>query len=192
MKSLLLSLILLMSVSAATAQEATLWAVDKSHSSVNFKIRHFFTPVAGSYGDWDGVIRFDPANLSGSSINMTINAGSVNTANDRRDAHLRTADFFETDKFPTMRFVSTNIQKMGENSFVAVGNLTIKETTKEIRLPFTFLGSMPHPRGGTVAGFKANYQILRNDYGVGTGGYVETQTIGNEVDIEILLEVVNR
>jgi polyisoprenoid-binding protein YceI len=192
MKSLLLSLILLVTVSAATAQEATLWAVDKSHSSVNFKIRHFFTPVAGSYGDWDGVIRFDPANLSGSSINMTINAGSVNTANERRDAHLRTADFFETEKFPTMRFVSTNIQKMGENSFVAVGNLTIKETTKEIRLPFTFLGSMPHPRGGTVAGFKANYQILRNDYGVGTGGYVETQTIGNEVDIEILLEVVNR
>lgn len=192
MKSILLSLILLVTVSAATAQEATLWAVDKSHSSVNFKIRHFFTPVAGSYGDWDGVIRFDPANLKGSSINMSINAGSVNTANERRDAHLRTADFFETEKFPTMRFVSTNIQKMGENSFVAVGNLTIKETTKEIRLPFTFLGSMPHPRGGTVAGFKANYQILRNDYGVGTGGYVETQTIGNEVDIEILLEVVNR
>jgi polyisoprenoid-binding protein YceI len=192
MKSILLSLILLVTVSAATAQDATLWAVDKSHSSVNFKIRHFFTPVAGSYGDWDGVIRFDAANLKGSSINMTINAGSVNTANERRDAHLRTADFFETDKFPTMRFVSNNIQKMGENSFVAVGNLTIKETTKEIRLPFTFLGSMPHPRGGTVAGFKANYQILRNDYGVGTGGYVETQTIGNEVDIEILLEVVNR
>jgi polyisoprenoid-binding protein YceI len=192
MKSILLSLILLVSVSAATAQDATLWAVDKSHSSINFKIRHFFTPVAGSYGDWDGVIRFDAANLKGSSINMSINAGSVNTANERRDAHLRTADFFETDKFPTMRFVSNNIQKMGENSFVAVGNLTIKETTKEIRLPFTFLGSMPHPRGGTVAGFKANYQILRNDYGVGTGGYVETQTIGNEVDIEILLEVVNR
>jgi polyisoprenoid-binding protein YceI len=123
---------------------------------------------------------------------MTINAGTVNTANERRDAHLRTADFFETDKFPTLRFVSNNIQKTGENTFVAVGNLTIKETTKEIRLPFTFLGSMPHPRGGTVAGFKANYQILRNDYGVGTGGYVETQTIGNEVDIEILLEVVNR
>lgn len=192
MKSILFSLILLVTVSTATAQEATLWAVDKAHSSINFKIRHFFTPVAGSYGDWDGVLRFDPANLKGSSINMTINAGSVNTANERRDAHLRTADFFETEKFPTMRFVSNDIQKTGENSFVAVGTLTIKETSKQIRLPFTFLGSMPHPRGGTVAGFKANYQILRNDYGVGTGGYVETQTIGNEVDIEILLEVVNR
>lgn len=192
MKSILFSLILLVTVSVATAQDATLWSVDKSHSSINFKIRHFFTPVAGSYGDWDGVLRFDPANLKGSSINMTINAGSVNTANERRDAHLRTADFFETDKFPAMRFVSNDIQKTGENSFVAVGTLTIKETSKQIRLPFTFLGSMPHPRGGTVAGFKANYQILRNDYGVGTGSYVETQTIGNEVDIEILLEVVNR
>ncbi|MEN9839240.1 MAG: hypothetical protein RL177_719 [Bacteroidota bacterium] len=192
MKSILFSLILLVTASAATAQDATLWSVDKSHSSINFKIRHFFTPVAGSYGDWDGVLRFDPANLKGSSINMTINAGSVNTANERRDAHLRTADFFETDKFPAMRFVSNDIQKSGENSYVAVGTLTIKETSKQIRLPFTFLGSMPHPRGGTVAGFKANYQILRNDYGVGTGSYVETSTIGNEVDIEILLEVVNR
>jgi polyisoprenoid-binding protein YceI len=192
MKTILFSIFLLVSASVSTAQEATLWAIDKPHSSINFKIRHFFTPIAGSYGDWDGVIRFDAANLKGSSINMTINAGTVNTANERRDAHLRTADFFETDKFPTLRFVSNNIQKTGENTFVAVGNLTIKETTKEIRLPFTFLGSMPHPRGGTVAGFKANYQILRNDYGVGTGGYVETQTIGNEVDIEILLEVVNR
>ena len=192
MKSILFSLILLVTASAATAQDATLWSVDKSHSSINFKIRHFFTPVAGSYGDWDGVLRFDPANLKGSSINMTINAGSVNTANERRDAHLRTADFFETDKFPAMRFVSNDIQKTGENSYVAVGTLTIKETSKQIRLPFTFLGSMPHPRGGTVAGFKANYQILRNDYGVGTGSYVETSTIGNEVDIEILLEVVNR
>ncbi len=192
MKSFLLSLILLVTVSVASAQEATLWAVDKSHSAVTFKIRHFFTPIAGSFSDWDGVIRFDAANLKGSSINVSINASSVNTANERRDAHLRTADFFETEKYPTMRFVSTSIQKTGENSFVAVGNLTIKETTKEIRLPFTFLGSMPHPRGGTVAGFKANYQILRNDYGVGTGSYVETSTIGNEVDIEILLEVVNR
>jgi polyisoprenoid-binding protein YceI len=192
MKSILFSLILLVTASAANAQDATLWSVDKSHSSINFKIRHFFTPVAGSYGDWDGVLRFDPANLKGSSINMTINAGSVNTANERRDGHLRTADFFETDKFPAMRFVSNDIQKTGENSYVAVGTLTIKETSKQIRLPFTFLGSMPHPRGGTVAGFKANYQILRNDYGVGTGSYVETSTIGNEVDIEILLEVVNR
>lgn len=192
MKSILFSLILLVTATTATAQEATLWGVDKSHSSINFKIRHFFTPVAGFYGDWDGVLRFDPTNLKGSSITMTINAGSVNTSNERRDAHLRTADFFETETFPSLRFVSIDIQKTGENSFVAVGNLTIKETTKEIRLPFTFLGSMPHPRGGTVAGFKANYQILRNDYGVGTGGYVETQTVGNEVDIEILLEVVNR
>lgn len=192
MKTILFSLILLLSASAASAQEATLWAVDKPHSSINFKIRHFFTPVAGKYADWDGVIRFDAANLKGSSINMTINAGSVNTANERRDAHLRTADFFETDKFPTIRFVSDDIRKTGENTFEAVGKLTIKDVTKDIRLPFTFLGSMPHPRGGTVAGFKSNIQILRNDYGVGTGSYVETSTIGNEVDIEILLEVVNR
>jgi len=192
MKSFLLLLTLLFSSSVAIAQDATLWAVDKAHSAINFQIRHFFTPVPGSFTDFDGVLRFDAANLAGSSLDFTINVTSVNTKNERRDAHLRTADFFEVEKYPSIRFTSSSIEATGENTFVAVGKLTIKETTTEIRLPFTLLGSMPHPRGGTVAGFKANYSLLRNDYGVGTGSYVETSTIGNEVSIEILLEVINR
>jgi polyisoprenoid-binding protein YceI len=192
MKILALLLTLFVTTSIASAQEATLWAVDKAHSTINFQIRHFFTPVSGTFTDFDGVLRFDPANLAGSSLDFSINVPSVDTKNERRDAHLRTADFFEVEKYPSIRFVSSSIENTGENTFVAVGKLTIKETTTDIRLPFTLLGTMPHPRGGTVAGIKANYELLRNDYGVGTGSYVETGTIGNEVSIEILLEVINR
>lgn len=192
MKSILTLLAVLTLTVGSHAQEARLWQVDAAHSAVNFKIRHFFTPVSGSFTNWDGVIRFDPDNLAGSSITASISVPSVNTANERRDNHLRTPDFFDATTFPTIRFASTRIEKTGDNTFLAHGNLTIKDVTKPIALPFTFLGSMPHPRGGTVAGFKATTQILRNDYGVGTGGYVETTTIGNEVDIEILLELIAR
>lgn len=192
MKSIALLVLIFVTTSVTSAQEATLWAVDKAHSTVNFQIRHFFTPVSGTFTDFDGVLRFDPANLAGSNLDFSINVPSVDTKSERRDAHLRTADFFEVVSFPSIRFTSSSIESTGENTFVAVGTLTIKETTTDIRLPFTLLGSMPHPRGGTVAGFKANYKLLRNDYGVGTGSYVETGTIGNEVSIEILLEVINR
>lgn len=167
------------------------WTIDTNHSAVNFNIRHFFTPVPGTFTQWGGELKFDANNLEGSSIDITIQVPSINTKNERRDGHLRTADFFDAEKYPTMRFVSKEIRKTGDNTFVAVGELTIKETTKTIELPFEFLGAMPDPQreGMTVAGFRAETSILRNDYGVGTGDYIQTAVIGNEVEIEIFLEV---
>lgn len=192
MKTLILFFALILLPFSAKSQEAQLWQIDAAHSAVNFKIRHFFTPVPGAFTKWDGVIRFDAANLAGCSIDVLIDVTSVNTKNERRDAHLRTPDFFDATTYPTIHFASSRIEKTGDNTFVAHGTLTMKNVSKPYALPFTFLGSMPHPRGGTVAGFKAETQLLRNDYGVGTGGYVETTTIGNEVDIEILLELIAR
>jgi polyisoprenoid-binding protein YceI len=192
MRSFLLLTVLFLLPFGARAQEAQLWQIDAAHSAVNFKIRHFFTPIPGAFTKWDGVIRFDAANLAGSSIDVLIDVTSINTKNDRRDAHLRTPDFFDATTFPTIRFKSARIVKTGDNTFAAHGSLTMKDVTKPFVLPFTFLGAMPHPRGGTVAGFKAESQLLRNDYGVGTGGYIETSTIGNEVEIEILLELIAR
>jgi polyisoprenoid-binding protein YceI len=174
-----------------TINEAREWRIDGSHSAVNFKIRHFFTPVPGVFERWGGTLKFDPDNLEGSSIDISIDVASVNTKNERRDGHLRTADFFEAETFPNMTFVSNSIRQTGENTFVATGELTIKETTKTIDLPFELLGAMPHPsrENTTVAGFKSELSIMRNDYGVGTGDYIQTAVIGNEVTIEIFLEV---
>jgi polyisoprenoid-binding protein YceI len=174
-----------------TINEAKEWRIDASHSAVNFRIRHFFTPVPGVFERWGGTIKFDPQNLEGSSIDINVEVASVNTKNERRDGHLRTADFFESDTFPNMTFVSHSIRQTGENTFVATGDLTIKSTTKTIELPFELLGAMPHPsrENTTVAGFKSELSIMRNDYGVGTGDYIQTAVIGNEVSIEIFLEV---
>lgn len=171
--------------------DAPSWTIDTNHSAVNFNIRHFFTPVTGTFTQWGGDLKFDANNLEGSSMDITIQVPSINTKNERRDGHLRTADFFDAEKYPTMRFVSNEIRKTGDNTFVAVGQLTIKETTKTVELPFEFLGAMPDPQreGMTVAGFRAETSILRNDYGVGTGDYIQTAVIGNEVEIEIFLEV---
>ncbi len=178
--------------STKETQLAKEWRIDASHSAINFRIRHFFTPVPGLFERWTGTLHFDANDLENSKIDVTIDVSSVNTKNERRDNHLRNPDFFEVSKYPNITFVSSSIRKTGENKFVAVGELTIKETTKTIELPFEFLGSMPHPRNpdNTVAGFKAEYSLNRLDYGVGTGDFVQTTVVGNEVNIEIFLEVV--
>ena len=173
--------------------EAPIWSVDKAHSAVQFKVRHFFTPVPGSFDQFDGVIRFDPNNLDGSSIDVNIAVGSVNTNNSDRDEHLRSGDFFDTAGFPEMHFKSSSIRQTGDNSYVAEGSLTIRDVTREIELPFEFLGAMEHPmrENTTVAGFRAGYKLMRTDFGVGSGSWAMTAVVGDEIDIEILMEVLN-
>lgn len=167
------------------------WTIDSAHSSVKFNIRHFFTPVPGTFETWSGSIHFDPENLAGSKIDITIDVSSVNTQNTRRDEHLRDPDFFEVTTWPEMSFKSSEIRAVDENSFVAVGELTIRDVTKTIDLPFRLLGVMEHPmRENTlVAGFEANTSLSRLAYGVGSDGFAQTAVIGEEVNIDIFLEV---
>lgn len=175
-------------------KKASKWMVDKSHSQINFSIKHFFTPVKGSFGDFDVELNFDPADLDGSSISVVIDVASVETGNERRNGHLRTADFFDAETYPKMMFKSTSIESTGENMFVAKGQMTIKDVTKDFELPFNLLGVMDLPERmqkdgvSKVAGFEASTTLLRNDYGVGTGSYVATATIGGEVAISIAIE----
>ncbi|TVQ15910.1 MAG: polyisoprenoid-binding protein [Balneolaceae bacterium] len=174
--------------------EAPTWSIDRAHSAVQFKVRHFFTPVPGSFDQFEGVIKFDPANLEGSSIDVNIAVSSINTNNSDRDEHLRSDDFFAIERFPEMHFKSSSIRETGENSYVAEGMLTIRDVSREIELPFEFLGSMEHPmrENTTVAGFKAGYKLMRTDFGVGSGSWAMTAVVGDEIDIEILMEVLHR
>lgn len=167
------------------------WSIDKSHSKIGFQIRHFFTPVNGSFDDYTADITFDPANPASGSIDVTIQVASINTANENRDGHLKTNDFFNAEAYPTITFKSTDIKKTGDNDFVANGKLTIRETTKDIALPFTLLGVMDNPfRPGTkVAGIVASITLNRNDYGVGTGDWVATAVVGDEVTVNLNLEL---
>lgn len=172
---------------------STVWEIDRAHSAINFTINHFFTPVDGAFEDYEAEVLFDPENLDASSINVSIPVESVNTRNDRRDNHLRSEDFFNTDQWPNISFASHSIEQTGDNEFVAKGELTIRDVTKEFELPFELLGVMEHPMQDNtqVAGIVANAELMRTDYGVGVGDWAATAVVGDRVNITLNLELTS-
>ena len=176
---------------AVVKMRATSWTIDKSHSSINFEVRHFFAKVPGTFEDYTADIKFSPNNLSESSIDVTVRINSIDTRNERRDGHLNSPDFFDSETYPTMSFTSNKIESTGENTFVAHGTLTIKDVSEGFELPFTLLGVTDNPfqEGKLVAGISSEFTILRNDFGVGTGDWVSDTIIGNEVDVTLNLEL---
>jgi len=176
---------------ALTTYAAMSWTIDKAHSAVNFEVTHFFTPVNGQFNNYDATVNFDPNNLEESMIDVTIMVNSIDTKNERRDGHLRTADFFNAEKFPHITFKSSNIEKTGENQFVANGTLTIKDVSQEVALPFTLLGIKDNPmkENTMVAGITASTKVDRTAYTVGTGDWASDAVIGDEVTVELNLEL---
>lgn len=167
------------------------WSIDTAHSNVNFTITHFFTPVDGSFEEYSSEILFDPNDLENSSIDVTIPVSSINTENERRDNHLKSEDFFNASEWSNIHFESNNIEQTGENQFVAHGELTIRDVTREFELPFELLGVMDHPmqEGQKVAGITASANLNRTDYGVGVGDWAATAVVGDEVNIQLNLEL---
>jgi len=170
------------------------WQVDKSHSAINFSVRHFFTPVNGSFNDYKATINFNPENLEESNIDVAIQVSSIDTKNDRRNGHLKSADFFEAETWPNMTFKSDVIRSTGENEYVATGTLTIKDVSKDFELPFTLLGMGDHPmrEGSKIAGISAETVIDRSEFGVGTGDWASDAVVGDKVTVNILLELNSR
>ena len=154
----------------ALTAEATLaetYVVDASHSSVDFSIRHLVGRTKGRFGDFSGTITYDAAKPDSSSFSGTIQVKSIDTGNERRDAHLQNADFFEAETYPTITFESTEVTSTGENTLSAKGKLTMHGTTKEVTLPIEILGTGINPRGGKAQiGLETNFSILCSDYGV--------------------------
>jgi polyisoprenoid-binding protein YceI len=167
------------------------WEIDSAHSAINFTIKHFFTPVDGTFEDYDATVMFNPDDLENSMIDVTIPVSSINTRNDRRDGHLQSEDFFNAERWPNITFTSNSIESRGDNQFVAIGEMTIRDITREFELPFTLQGMMDHPmqENTTVAGIVANAKLMRTDYGVGVGDWAATAVVGDEVDITLNLEL---
>ncbi|MGF1669789.1 MAG: YceI family protein [Balneolaceae bacterium] len=170
------------------------WQIDTAHSNISFSITHFFTPVLGAFNNYTADIRFDPNDLVNSSIDVQIDVKSVDTKNQRRDNHLQSEDFFNAERWPHIKFVSNNIRRTGENSFVATGKLTIKDVTKDFELPFRLLGVMDHPmqENTQVAGITAEARLNRTDFGVGVGDWAATMVVGDEVSITLNLELTHK
>src|SRR5271170_1613348 len=134
--------------SAASAAVET-YNIDPVHSSVAFSIRHFVSKVPGRFTKFSGTIVVDRDNLENSSVNAVIDVGSVTTDNDKRDAHLKTPDFFDAATYATITFKSTAWKKTGDGTFDVTGDLTIRGVTKQVVLGVTLLGFGPGPRGAT-------------------------------------------
>ena len=186
----ILAFTLIFSRGALAAAEK--WDVDKAHSAVYFDINHTFATVRGQFEEFSATVRFDPENMSMSSVSFNVSTKSVNTGITQRDNHLRSEEFFEVNNFPSMTFQSTGLKQKEGNQYTLEGKLSIKGITKEVAVPLTYLGKRENPfkPGQMVAGFEARFSIDRLDYQVGTGKFLEMGVIGNKVDILVALEVL--
>ena len=179
---------LLLSFTTITA-EAPTWNIDSNHTSISFEVNHFFTPVAGSFNDFDGNLNFDPDNLAGSSAEFIVKINSVETDNEKRNGHLQSKDFFNAEKYPEMKFISSSFSRDGED-YTIIGNLTIRDVTKQVSVPVEVLGIGEHPmkKSKLITAMRAEFSLNRNDYGVGSGSWAATAVVGDEVKVSVLLE----
>lgn len=181
--------LLLTALASVAAAEPTAYKVDPAHSAVSFTIRHFVSNVPGRFGDFNGVIKYDKQNPAASSVEFTVKAASINTDNADRDNHLKSADFFDVEKFPTLTFASTKVAAKDADTLDVTGNLTIHGVTKQVTIPVDVLGTIKGPRG-EKAGFETAFTINRKEYGViwnrvlDAGGTV----LGEDVKVNIAIE----
>ena len=146
------------------------WKADKAHSHVKFTITHLaVSDVDGTFKDFDASIVAAKPDFSDAKYTFTANTASVNTDNDNRDAHLKSADFFDVAKFPTLTFVSTSVAAAGTNKYKVTGNLTLHGVTKPVTLDVAYRGTITNPMTkGLDAGFKISGTIKRSDFGFGS------------------------
>ena len=180
---------LLLAQPAAAAE----WDVDKAHSGIYFDIIHIYSTTRGVFTDYDGTVKFDPANPADGAIEFSVKVTSVDTGVQKRDNHLRTKDFFEVSEYPEMRFVSASIAPAGPGKFMVTGDLTVKDVTKTIEVHMTFGGPSDHPlmRGKQVVGMDFAFTIDRLEYNVGGGKYYEMGVLDKYAKLFVTLELTN-
>jgi polyisoprenoid-binding protein YceI len=169
------------------------WNLDTAHTGVAFSIRHMVVAkVRGRFTKFSGTVHLDDADLTRSSVEATIDAGSIDTGTGQRDDHLRSADFFDVQKYPELRFKSSRIEKAGENRYRVVGGLTIRDVTREVTLDAELEGRGKDPWGNERVAFSAKTAIDRKDFGLGWNQVLEAGgvLVGDRVDIELDVQVV--
>jgi polyisoprenoid-binding protein YceI len=182
---------------AAGAQVETIWDIDPAHSLVEFSVKHMmFTTVRGRFRKVRGEIRCpDESDPTRASVSAQIEAASIDTADEGRDAHLRGPDFLDVQRYPTITFDSTRIERSGaQDQYRVYGRLTIRDVTREIELNTTFNGRGRNPYGKTVAGFTAETSLNRRDFGITWNAALESGglLVGDKVDVSIEVQAVKR
>jgi polyisoprenoid-binding protein YceI len=189
-----LSLTAAAAVLAASPVVADTYVIDKSHSDASFQVRHMMSRVRGQFNDYAGSITVDPAKPESASVEFTLKAASIDTANENRDKDLRSANFFDVEKFPEITFKSTKVKAAGTDKYDVTGTLTIHGVAKVVTLPVQFLGFGKDPWGNEKAGFAIDTTLNRKDFGIvwnktlDSGGVL----LGDEVWVSINLEAAKK
>lgn len=169
------------------------WKIDAAHSSLTFKVQHLvISEVGGYFREFDGsLVSKNDNDFSGSTISLVAKVASINTDNADRDKHLRSDDFFNAEKFPELKFVSKSFKKVSGNKYALIGDLTIRDVTKQVKLDVEYKGTVKDPWGNTKSGFKLTGAINRFDYNLKwnaaleAGGAVVGKTVKLEANVEL-------
>lgn len=171
---------------ASAQKNVRTFEIDPVHSMVVFRIGHLgVSYVYGRFNEPTGDYNIDVANPSASFINITLDAAKVDTANERRDNHLRSPDFFNAKQFPTLAFKSASFEKSGKNSMKVRGQITMLGVTKDVEATLEFIGEA-ETRQGYKSGFEASFKINRSEFGMTK--YLEENALGDEVTLWITIE----
>ncbi len=179
---------------APTIASAETWVVDPKHSEVSFRVRHLVTQLPGRFMDYSGVFELDPENLENSSVSFIINAESITTNHEERDAHLRSKDFLWVEEYSTLSFRSQKVRKTGEGEFEVTGILTIRGVGKVITVDAEFLGFVTDPGGVERGGFETQFKVNRKDFGLMWSNVLEAggAIVGDTVKITLNLELIKQ
>ncbi len=193
--TVLISIAAMALATAAFAAPAK-FTFDPPHTEVGFSIRHIFSKIPGKFTDFGGTLLYDNKAITASSVEFTIQSKSINTGNERRDGHLRSADFFDVEKFPTLTFKSTKVSAIQDGKFQVTGDFTMHGVTKPLTLDCELLGEGDASVGGRAMGYRAGFDakttLNRKDYGIVYNTVLDAggTMLGDDVAIEIHVEAV--
>ncbi|MGE5314784.1 MAG: YceI family protein [Acidobacteriota bacterium] len=189
------SLLAALLFTTAFVSAETTYTIDPAHTNVNFSVSHMvISNVTGKFKDVSGTLVTSKEDFSDAKIAITIGAKSINTENEKRDEHLRSADFFNTEKYPEATFKSTSVTKAGKDAYRIAGELTMRGVTKPVVLDAVFKGKAKSPWGQTVAAFKGTTTIDRTAWGLTWNKALEAggMLVGDEVELTFNVELIQK
>lgn len=179
----------------AQAAKQTTWTIDPAHTHAGFAIKHLMiATVRGQFTDVKGTVLVDESDPTSAKAEITIGTGSVTTGDAKRDAHLRSPDFFDVERYPAITFRSKRVERKSGDTFRVIGDLTIRDVTREVPVDIELTGRAKDPWGNERAAFEANTKINRGDYGLTWNAALEAGgvLVGDEVKISIEAELVRQ